>query len=200
MTPDRRHSRAKKKTVATPVSTMAHHCQLPATPYWRTCCVTQFGVSLLNVVATIDSPASHHGTERPEAKNSDVLLPARLPKNSAGTKQIRIVPSTISQSRATSVMCGSCYATNAAATRIIQGPDASSCPGADRPVPDVHAARRRAGAVHSGAAACCRADCGWDRAPADGRSLHVEPGRTGRDTGAQGEPEEGHARGRRRCR
>ena len=64
---------------------------MPATPYCRTCCVTQFGVSLLNVVATIDSPASHHGTERPEAKNSDVLFPARLPKNSAGTKQISSV-------------------------------------------------------------------------------------------------------------
>ena len=50
--------------------------------------VTRFGVSLLNVVATIDRPASHHGTARPEAKNSEVLLPARLPKNSAGTKQI----------------------------------------------------------------------------------------------------------------
>ncbi len=41
-------------------------------------------MSLLKVVATIDSPASHHGTARPEAKNSDVLCPARLPKNSAG--------------------------------------------------------------------------------------------------------------------
>ena len=32
--------------------------------------------------------ASHHGTERPEAKNSAVLLPDRFPKNSAGTKQM----------------------------------------------------------------------------------------------------------------
>ena len=62
------------------MSTNAHHCQLPATPNLRTCSVTQFGVSLLNVVATIESPASHHGTERPEAKNSEVFLPARLPK------------------------------------------------------------------------------------------------------------------------
>ena len=50
--------------------------------------MTRFGVSLLNVVATIDSPASHHGTARPEAKNSEVFRPARLPKNSAGTKQM----------------------------------------------------------------------------------------------------------------
>src|SRR3954468_1203861 len=71
-----------------PVSTKAHHCQLPATPYWRTCCVTQFGVSLLKVVATIERPASHHGTERPEAKNSEVFLPERLPKKSAGAKQM----------------------------------------------------------------------------------------------------------------
>src|ERR1035438_6692037 len=90
MTPERRQSRAKKKTVETPVRTNAHHCQLPATPYWRTCCVTQLGVSLLKVVATMDNPASHHGTERPETKNSDVFLPARLPKNRAGTKQMAI--------------------------------------------------------------------------------------------------------------
>ena len=50
------------------------------------------GVSLLNVVATLDSPA------RPETKNSVVLLPARLPKNSAGTKQTSRVARTMSQS------------------------------------------------------------------------------------------------------
>src|SRR4051812_34612844 len=89
-----------------PVSTKAHHCQLPATPYWRTCCVTQFGVSLLNVVATIESPASHHGTDRPEAKNSEVLCPARRPKNSAGTKQISSVKRTMAQSSGRRVMAG----------------------------------------------------------------------------------------------
>src|SRR5512146_2251131 len=97
MTPERRHNRAKKNTVETPVSTNAHHCQLPATPYCRTCWVTQFGVSLLNVVATIERPASHQGTERPDAKNSDVFLPP-LPKNNAGAKQIRNEAATISQS------------------------------------------------------------------------------------------------------
>jgi len=71
---------------------------LPATPNLRTCSVTQLGVSLLNVVATMDSPASHHGTERPEAKNSEVFFPARLPKNSAGTKQMRRVAKTMTQS------------------------------------------------------------------------------------------------------
>src|SRR5579872_5943317 len=60
--------------------------------------VTRLGVSLLKVVATIDRPASHHGTERPEAKNSVVLFPARLPKNNAGTKQIASVARTMTQS------------------------------------------------------------------------------------------------------
>src|SRR6188472_3183031 len=106
MTPDRRQRRAKKKTVATPLSTNAHHCQLPATPYCRTCCVTQFGVSLLKVVATIERPASHQGTDRPDAKNSEVLLPARLPKNSAGTKQMSSDAMTMTQSRRTSFMRG----------------------------------------------------------------------------------------------
>src|SRR6186997_3304186 len=82
-----------------PVSTNAHHCQLPATPYLRTCSVTQFGVSLANVVATIERPANHHGTERPEAKNSEVLFPARLPKNNAGTKHTSSVATTMSQSK-----------------------------------------------------------------------------------------------------
>ena len=66
----------------------AHHCQLPATPWVRTKLATRLGVSLENVVATMESPASHQGTERPEAKNSEVFLPERLPKNSAGTKQM----------------------------------------------------------------------------------------------------------------
>src|SRR5258708_40237820 len=98
MTPDLRQSRAKKNTVEIPVSTNAHHCQLPATPYWRTCCVTQFGVSLLKVVATIERPASHQGTERPEAKNSEVRFPPRLPKNRAGTKQSTLQKEATTQS------------------------------------------------------------------------------------------------------
>ncbi len=49
--------------------------------------VTRFGVSLLNVVATIERPASHQGTALPEAKNSEVLLPALFPKNREGKKQ-----------------------------------------------------------------------------------------------------------------
>src|ERR1700710_3110182 len=98
MTPERRQSRAKKKTVATPVRTNAHHCQLPATPYWRTCWVTQLGVSLLKVVATIERPASHQGTDRPDAKNSVVLLPERREKKSAGIKQMASEAKTMIQS------------------------------------------------------------------------------------------------------
>ena len=106
MTPERRQRRAKKNTVATPVSTKAHHCQLPATPYLRTCSVTQFGVSDENVVATIERPASHHGTERPEAKNSAVLPLERLARKSAGTKQIRIEAATMTQSIQVICMAG----------------------------------------------------------------------------------------------
>ena len=80
------------------MSTKAHHTQLPATPLRRTMSVTRLGVSLLKVVATIESPASHQGTERPEAKNSEVLLPARFPKKSAGTKQIRRQTTAMTQS------------------------------------------------------------------------------------------------------
>src|SRR5438094_9544988 len=70
-----------------PVSTNAHQTQFPATPLRRTMSVTRLGVSLLKVVATMERPASHHGTLRPETKNSDMLFPALLPKNRAGTKQ-----------------------------------------------------------------------------------------------------------------
>jgi hypothetical protein len=60
--------------------------------------VTRLGVSLLNVVATIDKPANHHGTDRPETKNSEVFFPARLPKNKAGKKQTNKADTTIIQS------------------------------------------------------------------------------------------------------
>ncbi len=84
--------------MATPVSVKAHHCQLPATPWVRTKLATRFGVSLEKVVATIERPASHHGTDLPEAKNSVVLLPDRLLTNSAGAKQIATETSATIQS------------------------------------------------------------------------------------------------------
>src|SRR2546426_5993591 len=48
--------------------------------------VTRFGVSVEKVVATIDTPTSHHGAARPDVKNSAVLLPARFAKKMAGRK------------------------------------------------------------------------------------------------------------------
>ena len=70
----------------TPVSVNAHHCQFPATPCVRTMFVTRLGVSAANVVATMLSPASHHGTLRLAAKKAVVLLPDFRPKNRAGAK------------------------------------------------------------------------------------------------------------------
>ena len=48
--------------------------------------VLLFGVSVLKVVATIDTPISHHGAARPDVKNSAVLRPARRMSSSAGVK------------------------------------------------------------------------------------------------------------------
>ena len=49
-------------------------------PSLRTMSVTRLGVSVLNVVATIETPISHHGADRPEAKNSVMFLLARRAK------------------------------------------------------------------------------------------------------------------------
>ena len=61
-----------------PVRRNDHQSQLSATPFSRIMLVTRFGVSVLKVVATIDTPTSHQGAARPEVKNSVVLVPARL--------------------------------------------------------------------------------------------------------------------------
>src|SRR5678816_2222673 len=81
-----------------PVRRKAHHCQLFATPFSRTKFVTRFGVSVLKVVATMDTPMSHHGADRPEVKNSAVLDPARRAMMTAGANEIRMDTATISQS------------------------------------------------------------------------------------------------------
>ena len=73
-------------------------CSSRMLPLRRTISVTRLGVSLLKVVATIESPASHHGTERPEAKNSEVLFPDLLPKKRAGAKQMAMADTAIIQS------------------------------------------------------------------------------------------------------
>src|SRR5688500_10858919 len=81
-----------------PVSRKAHQTQLPATPLVRTMLVTRFGVSVLNVVATIDTPMSHHGADRPDVKNSAVLDPARRANTTAGMNDTTIDAATIHQS------------------------------------------------------------------------------------------------------
>ncbi len=60
-----------------PVSRKAHHAQFCDTPWVRTKSVTRLGVSVEKVVATIEVPISHHGADRPEAKNSEMPLDAR---------------------------------------------------------------------------------------------------------------------------
>jgi hypothetical protein len=85
----RRQSRAKKNTVSIPLITMFHQSQLPATPCAATIPVTTSGVSAANVVATIDAPASHQLTLRPERKYSFRLSPPRFVKSSPITVDIR---------------------------------------------------------------------------------------------------------------
>src|SRR5215211_4223195 len=82
-----------------PVSRKAHHAQLFATPRSRTRLVTRFGVSVLKVVATIDTPISHHGAARPEVKNSAVLDPARRASTTAGMNETTMEMTTMTQSR-----------------------------------------------------------------------------------------------------
>jgi hypothetical protein len=54
---------------------------------------------VLNVVATIEMPTSHHGAERPDVKNSVVLELARRQKNRAGRNDTAIEIAMIVQSR-----------------------------------------------------------------------------------------------------
>src|SRR6187399_995948 len=82
-----------------PVSRNAHHTQLAAMPPSRTRFVTRLGVSVLNVVATIDTPISHHGAARPDVKNSVVLDPARRINQTAGANDTRIDATTMNQSK-----------------------------------------------------------------------------------------------------
>jgi hypothetical protein len=56
------------------------------------------GVSVLKVVATMDTPMSHQGAERPEVKNSAVLEPARRARMMAGANEMAIERATMIQS------------------------------------------------------------------------------------------------------
>ena len=85
--------------MAIPVRRNDHQSQLSATPFSRTMFVTRFGVSVEKVVATIETPISHHGADRPEVKNSAVFLTARRIRKTAGRKDTTIDTTTITQSR-----------------------------------------------------------------------------------------------------
>src|SRR5215212_2541932 len=87
-----------------PVSRYAHHTQLAAMPFSRTRLVTRFGTSVLNVVATIETPMSHQGAARPEVKNSAVLVPARRASQTAGRNDTTTERTTIDQSSDVSCM------------------------------------------------------------------------------------------------
>src|SRR5690606_5241386 len=91
-----------------------HHTQLLATPFSRTRLVTRLGVSVLNVVATIDTPTSHHGAARPDVKNSAVLRPARRASRIAGRNEIAIERATIVQSSVVSCTGGGLRAVGSA--------------------------------------------------------------------------------------
>ena len=107
-----------------PVRRNAHHAQLPATPRSRTKFVTRLGVSVLKVVATSDTPTSHHGAARPDVKNSAVLRPARFASTSAGTYDRPIDAATMTQSRPVRRMRSASHPPVAATTR----PSASMMP------------------------------------------------------------------------
>src|SRR5689334_21890943 len=87
-----------------PVSRNAHHNRLFATPCSRTRLVTRLGVSVENVVATIETPMSHQGADRPEVKNSAVLVPARRARMSAGANETAIETTTMTQSSGVTFM------------------------------------------------------------------------------------------------
>jgi hypothetical protein len=63
-------------------------------------------VSVLNVVATIEMPISHHGAARPEVKYSAVFVPARRANSSAGRKQMATDAATIIQSNSVKRITG----------------------------------------------------------------------------------------------
>src|SRR5689334_17766258 len=87
-----------------PLISMFHHRQFPATPCADTRPVTTRGVSAANVVATIDPPASHHGTARPEMKYSLRLSPPRFVKAKPMPADNRKYAATMAQSIAVRFM------------------------------------------------------------------------------------------------
>lgn len=85
---------------------------------------------MLNVVATMDTPMSHHGAERPDAKNSVLLLPARRARNTAGRKEMMIEMATTVQSREVSCTNQPVEVTPAQAPRVKSGKRIGALPWA----------------------------------------------------------------------
>ena len=56
-------------------------------------------MSVEKVVATIETPISHQGADRPDVKNSAVFLPARLTRRTAGRNETTIDATTMIQSK-----------------------------------------------------------------------------------------------------
>jgi hypothetical protein len=76
----RRHSFAKKNTVALNPQAADHHIQLLNIPVSREVPATQSGVSAAKVVATIDVPAMYQGSDLPATKKAEVLFEALFVK------------------------------------------------------------------------------------------------------------------------
>ena len=94
-TSDLLQSFAYTNTVRSPVKRKTHQTQFPETPLVLTMSVTKFGVSVENVVATIDKPRSHQGIVLPERKYSVVFfedfLETENPITSTKTKKKIII-------------------------------------------------------------------------------------------------------------
>ena len=88
-----------------PVSRNAHHTQLLATPFSRTRLVTRFGVSVLKVVATIETPIEP--PRRRAARGEELgraASPARRASTTAGMNETTIDSTTMNQSSGWSSM------------------------------------------------------------------------------------------------
>jgi hypothetical protein len=87
-----------------PVKRKAHQSQFPETPFVRTMSVTRLGVSVENVVATIETPRSHQGILLPDKKKSTRLLPALFDAHTPITSHTARKKTTIERSMGASFM------------------------------------------------------------------------------------------------
>ena len=95
--------------MSNPVIRNAHQTQFPETPLFRTISVTKLGVSVEKVVATIETPNSHHGIFRPERKNSLLEEPALFETQTPIKREIEKKPIMIAQSIATKSIASLIY-------------------------------------------------------------------------------------------